>query len=236
MKSYRSLDGLAKPGETIDAVLDGRLKLIQPRKGYRFSIDALLLAEFVSVKHGDILVDLGTGCGIIPLALLLTRPLKYALGLEIQKELAGQASRNRVINGLSKKMDIVLGDIRHEPFSDKMADIITCTPPYRKPRSGRINPDFSKAVARHEILASLDDILRAARRLLRKKGRLAMIYPSERLPDLITRCKQHSLEPKRLQIVYPSLDSSSKLALLEASLRGKPGLEILQPIIGQGDW
>ncbi len=235
MKSYRSPEGWAGPDESVDAVLNGRLRLIQPKNGYRFSIDALLLAEFVSVKPGDVLVDLGTGCGVIPLALLLTRPLKYALGLEIQNELAGQASRNRVINGLSKKMEIVLGDIRHVPLSEKIADIVTCNPPYRKAHSGRINPDLSKAVARHEILASLEDILGTARRLLKRKGRLAMIYPSERLAHLITRCRLFNLEPKRLQIVYPSLNSSSKLVLMEASLGGRPGVEILQPIIGQGD-
>ncbi len=226
---------MAGPSETLDAVLNGRLKLIQPAKGYRFSIDALLLAEFATVKPGDILVDLGTGCGVIPLVLLLTRPLRYALGLEIQKDLSGQASRNRVINGLSEKMEIVLGDIRHAPLSEKIADIVTCNPPYRKTGSGRINPDFSKAVARHEILASLDDILSTARRLLKRKGRLAMIYPAERLADLIIRCRRFNLEPKRLQIVYPSLHSSSKLALMEALLGGQPGLDILQPIFGQGN-
>jgi len=235
MKSYRSPEELAGPGESVDAVLNGRLKLIQSEKGYRFSMDALLLSEFVSVKPGDFLVDLGTGCGVIPMALLLTSPLKHALGLEIQQDLVSQASRNLVINGLSEKMEIIRGDIRRAPLSEKIADIVTCNPPYRKADSGRINPDFSKAVARHEILASLDDILGAAERLLRKKGRLAMIYPSERLTGLITRCRRFNLEPKRLQVVYPSLHSSSKLALMEAFLGGKPGLEVLRPIIGQGD-
>jgi tRNA1Val (adenine37-N6)-methyltransferase len=235
MKSYRSHEELAGPGESLDAILNGRLRFIQPKKGYRFSMDALLLAEFVSVRPGDMLVDLGTGCGVIPLVLLLTSPLRCALGLEIQKDLAGQAARNLLINGLSGKMAIVLGDIRHAPLSEKTADIVTCNPPYRRAESGRINPDFSKAVARHEILASLDDILGTARRLLKRKGRLAMIYPAERLADLITRCRRFNLEPKKLQIVYPSLHSSAKLALMEALLGGQPGLDILEPVIGQGD-
>jgi tRNA1Val (adenine37-N6)-methyltransferase len=234
MKSSKSPD--IRPGaeETIDGLLDGRLQLIQSREGYRFSVDALFLAEFATVKPGDFLVDLGTGCGVIPLILLLTTPLRQALGIEIQRDLACQASRNACLNGLSRKMKILQADIRHPPLSPRTADIVICNPPYRKADSGRINPNTSRAVARHEILVSLEDLLKTARYLMRIKGRFAIIFPAERLTDLLSCSRRFRLEPKRVQVVYPDLYSSSKLVLVETVLEGNPGLDILPPILGQG--
>jgi len=227
-----------KPGpkERMDLFLEGRLKLIQSGEGYRFSIDAVLLSEFVTIRPRDTVVDFGTGCGVIPLMLLVTKPVGYAFGLEIQAELASQAMRNALLNGLDQKMKVILGDIRNPPLSEKCADVITCNPPYRQVKDGRINPDVRKAIARHEILASLDDILGAAKRLLKKKGRLALIYPSGRLVDVLAAMRRFELEPKTIQFIHPTLESGSKLVLIEAAVRGKPGLEIRAPIRGQGSF
>ncbi|MCD4717430.1 MAG: methyltransferase [Desulfobacterales bacterium] len=222
--------------ECIDQFLEGRLKLIQSRDGYRFSIDAVLLSEFVTIKPEDVVVDIGTGCGVILLILLLTKPAGHVFGLEIQEALASQARRNAVLNGFGDKMGIILGDTKNPPLVNKFADVVICNPPYRKAESGRINPDQRRAIARHEILASIDDILRAARNLLRKKGRLAMIYPSVRLVDILLRMRRFDLEPKKVRINYPGLQSGARLALIEAVLGGKPGLEILPPLIGQGNF
>jgi tRNA1Val (adenine37-N6)-methyltransferase len=225
-----------RPDECIDQFLEGRLKLIQSRNGYRFSIDAVLLSEFVTIRPGDVVVDMGTGCGIILLIVLLTKPAGHAFGLEIQEALASQARRNAVLNGFGDKIGIILGDIKNPPMKKKFADVIICNPPYRKAESGRINPDQRKAIARHEILASMDDILRAARNLLRKKGRLAMIYPSVRLVDNLLRMRRFDFEPKKVRIIYPGLQSGASLVLIEAVLGGKPGLEICPPLIGQGNF
>ncbi len=216
--------------------MDGRLKLIQSRNGYRFSIDAVLLSRFTTTKAGDILVDMGTGCGIIPLLLLLTRPVQYALGLELQAPLADQAVRNAALNGFSEKMGVVLGDIRQPPLSRGFADVVVCNPPYRKRDSGRINPDPQRAIARHEIMICLADILAAARMILKPKGRLAVIYPAFRLADVLWKMRKHQMEPKRVQMVYPGLSAEAKLVLVEASLGGRGGLKILPPIIDQGDF
>ena len=236
MKSSKFPEIILRPDESIDDFMDGRLRFIQSRTGYRFSIDAILLSEFVTIKKGDMVIDLGIGCGVIPLILLLTKPVGYALGLEIQAELADQTARNAVLNGFSHTMGVILGDIRHPPLAPLSADVVICNPPYRKKDSGRINPDQQRAIARHEILISLDDLLHAAKRLLRAKGRLAMIYPVERLADLIVSMRRINLEPKRIRIIYPSLDSDAKLALIEASMGGKPGMNILPPLIDQGDY
>lgn len=236
MKLSKSHDIHLRSGECIDCFMDGRLKLIQSKDGYRFSIDAVLLSQFVTVRPGDVVVDLGTGCGIILLILLLTRPVGHAFGLEIQEDLAFQATRNAIINGFEDKMEIVSGDIKHPPMAEKSFDLIICNPPYRQIKSGRINPDPRRAIARHEIMASIDDILSAARMLLRKRGRFALIYPSVRLVDILARLRRFNLEPKRIQINYPGLKLDAKLALVEASLGGRPGLKVGPPLLGQGNF
>ena len=236
MRSSKFLKTELRPDESIDDFMDGRLKLIQSRKGYRFSIDAVLLSEFVSLKRGDIIVDLGTGCGIIPLVILLKRVIGYAYGLEIQPELADQAIRNARLNGFEKKMGVILGDIKHPPLRWSLADVVICNPPYRQRKSGRINPDPQRAIARHEIRASLDDILDTARRLLKPKGRLAMIYPASRLVDIMVRMRGFNLEPKRIRVIYPGLESEAKLVLIEAVLEGRGGIKLMQPLIDQGEF
>jgi len=214
----------------------GRLKVIQSKDGYRFSIDAILLSEFVTIRPGDVVVDLGTGCGIILLVLLLTKPVGHVFGLEIQEELASQAARNADLNGFKTVMEVIIGDIKNPPMAGKRADVVICNPPYRQAKSGRINPDPRRAVARHELLASVDDILVAAAGLLRKKGRLALVYPSVRLTEILVRMRRFGLEPKRLRLNYPTLESNAELALIEASLGGKPGLEVDPPLLGQGNF
>jgi tRNA1Val (adenine37-N6)-methyltransferase len=236
MKSSRSPHVALLPDESMDEFMDGRLKLIQSKTGYRFSIDAILLSQFVTIKRGDRVVDLGTGCGIIPLILLLTRPVGQIFGVEIQRDLADQAARNIVLNGYENRMGVILGDIKHPPFAPSSSDVVTCNPPYRPKNSGRINPDLQRAIARHEMLASLGDILNAATRTLRAKGRLAMIYPAVRLVEVLVRMRGFNLEPKRIRVVYPGMESEAKLALIEASLGGRKGLKVLPPLFDQGDF
>jgi tRNA1Val (adenine37-N6)-methyltransferase len=220
--------------EQIDVFLDGQLKIIQSRHGYRFSIDALLLSDFVSIAPRDMVIDLGAGCGIISLLLARKRLAASILCLELQEELASQAKRNIMLNGFGEYITVLRGDLRNLPMSSRCADIVVCNPPYRTGKSGRINPDPGKALARHEISLSLLDILAAARTLLRSGGKLALIYPPNRITDLLTAMRSQDLEPKRLQIVYPDPSSHAKLAMIEGRLGGKPGLTILPPIFGQG--
>ena len=236
MKQSRSTEIEVYPDESIDDFMDGRLKLIQSHKGYRFSIDAILLSEFVTVKKGETVFDLGMGCGIIPLILLVTKPVEYVFGLEIQKELAIQAIRNARLNRFSDKMSVIMGDLRRPPMSPAIADVVVCNPPYGKVNSGRINPDQQKAIARHEIMASLDDILETTKHILKPKGRLALVYPVERLAGLMVKMKGFGMEPKRIRIIYPGRSSHGKRVMIEASLDGREGLKILPPLFDQGDY
>ena len=224
------------PDETIDPFKDGRLRIIQSKTGYRFSIDAILLSDFVTIKKHETVVDLGTGCGVIPLSLLISKPLKHIYCLEIQPELAYQAIRNAKLNNFENKMSVIRGDMRNLPLPASSANVVVCNPPYRRKESGRINPDRERAIARHEIMASLDDILNAAGSILKAKGRLAMIYPADRLADLMTSMRQYNLEPKRIRIIYPNADSEAKLALVEGVSGGNSGVKILSPLFDQGSF
>jgi tRNA1Val (adenine37-N6)-methyltransferase len=225
---------LLKEGEQIDGVLGGQLKIIQSRRGYRFSVDALLLADFASITPGDMVVDLGAGCGIISLLLAKKGRAVFIVGLELQEELASQARRNALLNGLEERIAILVGDLRALPLASRCADVVVCNPPYRKKRSGRINPDPCKALARHELAMSLLDILAAAKTLLRSGGKLAIIYPANRLTEVLSRMRSQDLEPKRLQVIYPDSSSHAELVMIEGRLEGKSGLTILPPLFGQG--
>ncbi len=219
----------AGPGESVDSLLDGRLTLIQSETGYRFSLDALLLADFVTVRPGDVVVDLGTGCGVISLILLFSRPVARVLALEIQGELCRQAVRNAEINGFSDRMAVIRGDLRSLPFRSSWADAVVCNPPYRKAGSGRVNPDSQRAVARHELAGGLRDVARSASMLLKPMGRVAIVYPAERLADLFGHLRSVNLEPKRLKMIHPSPRTGAKLALVEATAGGRPGLKVEAP-------
>jgi len=222
------------PGETIDPFMEGRLRIIQSKKGYRFSIDALLLADFVTIKKNDIVADLGTGCGVIPLSILAAKPVKHVYCIEIQQELAFQAIRNAKLNNLENRMSVIMGDIKNPPLPVSSVNVVVCNPPYRRKESGRINPDEQRAIARHEIYATLDDIIKAARYLLTTKGRLSIIYPAERMTSLIEKLKASGFEPKKLRVIYPDTGANAKLVLMEAWLNGNSGLTILPPLFGQG--
>ncbi len=236
MKSSRSHEVKVRPDETLEEFLEGRLRLIQSGRGYRFSIDAVLLARFVTIKPRDVVVDLGAGCGIISLMLLLEKPVGYVIALEIQKNLVGQAVRNAVLNGFMDRMGVLLGDLRQVPLGRSVADVVVCNPPFRRQGSGRVNPDLQKALARHEIMASLNDILNAACSVLKPKGRVALIYPAGRLVDLLVRMRAFDFEPKRIQLVHPSGGEESKLVLVEGARGGKGGARVLPPLIDQGEF
>ena len=233
MKLFNSHNLRLGPGEELDLFLNGKLRIIQSKNGYRFSVDAVLLADFATVRKGDVVVDLGTGCGVILLILLLKKEISYAVGIEIQKPLACQAYRNAILNGFQDKMYVIVGDVKRIPLVQGFADVVVCNPPYRKRGSGKINPDPCKAIARHELLISLDEIILSAKSILKKKGRLAMIYPAERMAEVIAKLKKYDFEPKRIQIAYPELSSRATLFMIEAYLNARPGLIIEPPIIDQ---
>lgn len=223
----------SEKAETIDSLFGGRLQIIQKKEGYRFSIDALLLASFVQARAQDQIIDLGTGCGIIPLILAYQKKGQKIIGVEIQPTLADLARRNVLLNNFGGQIEIwerdfkeLLKESRREFF-----DLVITNPPYRRLGAGRLNPHPEKAIARHEIKATLPDILQVAHNILREKGRLAIIYPARRVVDLFKELRQKHLEPKKVQFVHSRLNEEARLVLVEAFKEGRVQTEVLPPFI-----
>jgi tRNA1Val (adenine37-N6)-methyltransferase len=221
--------------ETLDRLLSASIKILQKRKGYRFSIDSILLAHFIRLRGGQKVVDLGTGSGVIPIILGTKVKSTEIWGVEIQADLAEMAKRNVEINGLSGRVHILKGDARNlaNRMESEGFDIVLTNPPYRRIRSGRLNLQRERAIARHEIKGSLPDMARVAFRLLKPKASFYVVYPAVRLADLITSLRETHLEPKRLRLVHPNVRKGAQLVLFEATKGGGPGVEINPPLFIQ---
>ncbi len=218
--------------ETLDEILDGRLRVFQKRMGYRFSLDSILLAHFVSLKPRTRAIDLGCGSGIILLILSKHFPNVDFSGLEIQEELANMARKNVKINSLDGIIKIFTGDakIALDIFNTRSFDAVIFNPPYRRLRSGRINPIVEKAVARHEIKGSLKVFLNAAKYLLKPAGKVFTIYPANRLIELVSLFRENIIEPKRIKMVFSDYLSDAEFVLVEGRLDGREELKIEKPL------
>jgi tRNA1Val (adenine37-N6)-methyltransferase len=218
---------------TADSIFDGHLRIKQHRWGYRFSIDAVILAYHADPKKDDKVVDLGTGCGVIPLMLARRHPSIAVYGIEVQTELAAIADLNVRDNHLTGRIFILCEDLKKLTVNmiSGPVDLVTCNPPYRKAKSGRINPDRQRAVARHEIKATVKDVVQAAHRVLRHRGKLLMIYTAERMSDLFAHLGSAGMEPKLIRTIHSAAGKEAKLILVEALKGGRPGIKIGPPLI-----
>jgi tRNA1Val (adenine37-N6)-methyltransferase len=218
---------------TTETLFQGGLRVRQKKQGYRFSIDAGILANHVSLREGSVGVDLGTGCGIIPLILAHRFPSAQIYGIEIQKDLADLAKTNVRLNHMEDRITILHGDIKDfkSLLEPGVADMGFSNPPYRKLHSGRLSPDRERAVARHEIKASLSDVMFVAEGLLKPSGRVVIIYSAERVADLIAQMRAFRLEPKRLRLVHSKQDSEAELILVEGLKHGQHGVKVAPPLV-----
>jgi tRNA1Val (adenine37-N6)-methyltransferase len=225
------------PDETLDTFFDGRLQILQKKKGYRFSIDAVLLGQFSRIRKNEKVIDLGTGCGILPLLLSQNTKAHSFVGVEIQKELAELANKNVRLNHLEDRVWILQKDFRElkEAFPPGSFDVVLSNPPYRKYRTGRVNPAMDKAIARHEIKGTLEDLISIASYLLPPKGRCYLIFPTLRTVDLLVVLRSQKLEPKRLQFVHPHVGEEAKFILSESIKDSGVELKVIDPLILPGD-
>jgi tRNA1Val (adenine37-N6)-methyltransferase len=228
---------LPSPDETLDTFFNGKLKIIQKKKGYRFSIDAVLLSQFTKIRKNERVIDLGTGCGILPLLLSHTTKAHSFIGVEIQKGLAECAKKNVLLNHLEDRISILNQDFRElkRTFPPGSFDVVLSNPPYRKVRTGRINPSMEKAIARHEMKGTLEDLISIASYLLPHKGRCYVIFPTLRTVDLLVVLRVKKLEPKRLQFVYPHLGEEAKFLLGESIKASGVELKLMEPLILHGN-
>jgi len=216
---------------TVDTIINDQIRIYQPLDGYRFSIDAVALANSIKPSKHEQILDLGTGCGVIPIILAHTYPDITLIGVEIQKELVDLANHNITINNFNHRIKIIHTDMKNlkgNGFCTPITRVI-CNPPYWTLQSGRMNPNEQRAIARHEIHATLNDIVETARRILPTSGHLHMVYPVDRMVDLITTLRLYHIEPKRMRLIHFDYLSDARLILVDAIKAAKSGLIMEKP-------
>jgi tRNA1Val (adenine37-N6)-methyltransferase len=228
------------PGETLDSVCGGEVKVLQRRRGYRFTLDPVLLSHFAVYEAGALrgrLMDLGTGCGIIPLILARRLGCGSITGLELQPRLFSLAERNVYLNRCEREVSLVRGDLRcvDRLFPKGSFSHVLCNPPYRAREQGRISTDMEKAIARHEIACELQDVAHSAAHLLKCRGSFCVVYPASRLSELMAVLRTTRLEPRTARMVHSRAGRPAKLVLLQAVKRAPPGLTVLPPLVIHAD-
>ena len=233
MKESQSLMTNLQPFERIDDLQRKGYKIIQNPEKFCFGMDAVLLSSFAVVKEGENVLDMGTGTGIIPILLEAKTEGKHFTGLEIQSESAEMAGRSVALNNLTEKIDIVEGDIKEATkiFGKNIFNVVTVNPPYMNDLHGIKNPDMPKAIARHEVLCTLEDVVREASGVLKQNGRLYMVHRPHRLVEIIQAMKNYKLEPKRIRFVHPYEDKEANMVLIEALKGGKSMVKIEKPLV-----
>ena len=225
-------DQLVKDNERIDDLQNGYYVIQDPDK-FCFGMDAVLLSGFAHVRKGEKVLDMGTGTGIIPILLEAKTEGEHFTGLEIQEESADMARRSVALNDLQDRIDIVTGDIKEadQIFPAASFDCITCNPPYMIGQHGLRNPDMPKAIARHEVLCNLEDVVSQASKVLKERGRFYMVHRPFRLAEIMNVLTKYRLEPKRMQLVYPYIDREPNMVLIEALKGGNSRVTVEPPLI-----
>ena len=223
---------LVKAGERVDDLQNG-FYVIQNQDKFCFGMDAVLLSGFARIRKGDHVLDMGTGTGIIPILLKSKTKGEHFTGLEIQEECADMATRSVQYNGLESAVDIVCGDIKEAAgiFGAASFDVVTSNPPYMIGAHGLQNPHMAKAIARHEVLCTLEDVVSQASKVLKDRGRFFMVHRPFRLAEIFSVLTRYKLEPKRMQLVYPDIDREPNMVLIEALKGGNSRITVEKPLI-----
>ena len=222
-----------KPGERIDELQRNDYRIIQNPERFCFGMDAVLLSSFAKAKPGERVLDLGTGNGIIPILMEAKTKGEKFFGLEIQEESADLARRSVKLNELEEKIEIVTGDIKEaaDIFGAASFHVITMNPPYMTDSHGIVNPTDAKAIARHEITCSLEEMISQASKVLKCKGRFYMVHRPFRLAEIMSLMVKYHLEPKRMRLVYPYVDKEPNIVLIEGLKGGNSRITVEPPLI-----
>ncbi|MBR6159106.1 MAG: tRNA1(Val) (adenine(37)-N6)-methyltransferase [Lachnospiraceae bacterium] len=222
-----------KEGERIDDLERCGFKIIQNTDKFCFGMDAVLLSGYAYAKHTEKVLDLCTGNGIIPILMAAKTQAERIVGIEIQKDIADMAKRSVAANDLNDRVNIICADINDttEYLQEGIFDAVTCNPPYMIDNHGIRNPDSPRAIARHEILCTFDDVARTASKMLRPGGRFFLVHRPFRLTDIFETLTKYGLEPKRMKLVHPYIDREPNMVLIEANLGGRRRLTVERPLI-----
>lgn len=223
---------LVKENERVDDLQNGYYVIQDPEK-FCFGMDAVLLSGFAKVKKGENVLDMCTGTGIVPILLRAKTEGKHFTGLEIQEACAEMACRSVRYNELENEIDILQGDVKEaaDIFGAASFDVVTCNPPYMIDSHGLQNAYQPKAIARHEILCTLDDVARQASKVLKDKGRFYMVHRPFRLVEIFAALTKYKLEPKGMQLVYPFIDKEPNMVLIEALKGGNSRVAVERPLV-----
>ncbi|MBR4721270.1 MAG: tRNA1(Val) (adenine(37)-N6)-methyltransferase [Clostridia bacterium] len=218
--------------ETLEDLQIGGLSLIQKKTGFRFGIDAVLLSDFAKDIPSQKTLDLCTGNGIIPILLSAKSDTNEIFGLEIQESVFDTAIRSVELNSLQNRVFLTCGDVKNaaEIYGKRQFDLITCNPPYMPKGRGIQNPKSEKIIARHEVLCTLEDIIRVSAQLLKHRGHLLLVHKPSRLADIIFLMRQNEIEPKRIRFIHKSISSEPSLILVDGSFKGGKELRIMPPL------
>lgn len=222
-----------KPNERIDDLNRCGYKIIQNTNKFCFGMDAVLLSSFAKANEGDKVIDLGTGTGIIPILMEAKTKASSFVGLEIQDESVEMARRSVLMNGQENKITILQGDIKtaSKDLGAAMFDVVTSNPPYMNNSHALVNPNEAKAIARHEIMCNLEDVVREGAKLLKVGGKMYMVHRPFRLIEIVSEMTKYKLEPKRIRFVHPYVDKEPNMVLIEATKGGKSMVKIDKPLI-----
>ena len=223
-----------KNNERIDDLQFKDLKIIQNSQGFCFGIDAILLSDFAKdMKKSELVVDLCTGTGVIPILLAGKTEAKKIIGVEIQEECADMAKRSVALNNLENRVEIINVDLKllKNVIPSATVDVVTVNPPYMKKGTGVINKKNAIIISKHEVSCTLEDVIKEAARLLKFNGEFYMIHKSERIADVFCTMRKYKIEPKRIRFVYPQVDKPSNLVLVEGARSGKEFLKHEKPLI-----
>ena len=227
------MDSLIREDERLDDLQIKGYKIIQHPDKFCFGMDAVLLSEFATVNEGEKALDLGTGTGILPILLEAKNAGEHYTGLEIQPESAEMARRSVLYNDLQDRIDIIEGDIKEASkiFGKASMEVVTSNPPYMTNHHGLKNPNDAKAIARHELLCSLDDVVRESAAVLKPKGRCYFVHRPSRLVEIFEAMRKYRIEPKRMRLVYPYVNKEPNMVLIEGVRGGRPQLTVESPLI-----
>lgn len=225
-------ENLIKEWERLDDLQNGCFIIQDPEK-FCFGMDAVLLSGFAKIKKNENVLDMGTGTGIIPILLKAKTAGRHFTGLEIQEECAQMAERSVRYNHMEEDVSIVQGDIKEAAgiFGAASFHVVTCNPPYMIGQHGLTNPHMPKAIARHEVLCTLEDVVSQASKLLTDRGRFYMVHRPFRLAEIMNVLTKYHLEPKRMQLVYPYIDREPNMVLIEALKGGNSRITVEPPLI-----
>lgn len=222
-----------KAMERLDDLQVNGYEIIQHSGKFCFGMDAVLLANFARVKKGERALDLGTGTGIIPILLTAKTEGEHFTGLEIQEESADMAKRSVQHNHLEEKVTIINGDIKEATgiFGAASFDVITVNPPYMIGQHGIANVSDAKAIARHEVLCTLEDVLRESAQVLKPRGRFYMVHRPFRLAEILSKMIEVGIEPKRMRMVHPFVDKEPNMVLIEGMRDANSRMTVERPLI-----